>query len=284
MATLGGALIKKTLDSLNSGSLIPEEIIISIPRERVKSIPKTNHKNLIINKCEFYGQVAQRIEGFKVARGKFVIQIDDDVLVDYNCLYRLFKTISTLKGSFAVAPAMLSNVTGQSIFKKNTEGFLRKFYYFLNNGKYGYQPGKFYLSGAGDGVVTTSLNDALIKTDWLSGGCIIHRKENLITENYFPFPGKAYCEDFMHSFLMTQKGIKLLVDPTAKVYIDFHSYTDQTIGNFFRGLIADFKSRTYFMALSKRKSLRIYFFYCFMIFNYLLTSITRKFKSYGIRQ
>lgn len=278
IATLGGVSIKKTLDLLNSGSLVPDEVIISIPRECLKSIPKSNHKNLIINECEFRGQVKQRAEGFKIARGQFVIQIDDDVSVDYNCLKRLFETMSSLNGQFAVAPAFFSNTTGLSVFKKNTEGVFSKLYYFLMNGKRGYQPGKFYLSGTGDGVEPNSLSEKIIETEWLSGGCIIHRKVDLIKENYFPFSGKAYCEDFIHSFLMTQKGTKLFVDPAAKVFIDLELYSSLSIGNFFKFIIADFRARKYFMALSKRKSLRIYIFFCLMIFNYLSTKMITQFK------
>lgn len=280
IATLGGCHLTKTLDSLNRGSIIPSEIIISIPAERANSMPLFNHTNVKVNLCEKFGQVSQRAEGFKLASGDFILQLDDDVIVDYNCLMNLLRSMKKLNGSVSIAPSIFSSQTGKSIFVKDTSGITRKIYYWLINGKLGYQPGKFYLSGSADGVVHQKSGINLLQSDWLSGGCVLHKKTNVITENYFPYPGKAYCEDFIHSFLLTQKGINLFVDSNAKVFIEIESYTNQTVISFFRGLIPDFRARHYFMTLSKRKSLRIYFFYSFIIFNYFTTFTIRNFKNW----
>jgi hypothetical protein len=279
MATLGGLSVEKTLISLNNGSLIPDEIVVSIPSDRVKTLPIINYPNVMINECQAYGQVSQRIEGFKVASGEFVLQIDDDISLDYNCLSNLVSSMESLNGSFAIGPAIFSNKTRQSIFIKNTRGFARKLYYFLVNGKHGYQPGKFYLAGSGEGVTPNYPDESLIQVDWLSGGCVIYRKVDLVTENYFPFQGKAYCEDFIHSFLLTKKGVGLFININAKVSIDIESYKNQALVSFFRGLVADFKARRYFMSLSKRESPRIYFFYGFMIINYFVNVIFKLYKN-----
>lgn len=55
--------------------------------------------------------------------------------------------------------------------------------------------------------------------DWLPGGCILHRRENLILESYYPFVGKAFGEDLIHSKKLKEKGIQLFVVPEAKVFI-----------------------------------------------------------------
>ena len=41
--------------------------------------------------------------------------------------------------------------------------------------------------------------------EWLPGGCILFRKEDLIEKNFYPYKGKAYCEDILHSILLREK-------------------------------------------------------------------------------
>ena len=41
-------------------------------------------------------------------------------------------------------------------------------------------------------------------------------RENLIFEDYYPFQGKAYFEDVIHSILWKKKGIKLIA---AKILV-----------------------------------------------------------------
>jgi hypothetical protein len=64
------------------------------------------------------------------------------------------------------------------------------------------------------------MNNVNDKVEWLAGGCILHRKENLITENYFPFSGKAYCEDLMHSILLRKNNIDLWITKNVVCELD----------------------------------------------------------------
>jgi hypothetical protein len=52
-------------------------------------------------------------------------------------------------------------------------------------------------------------------SEWLPGGCILHHKKNIIYENYFKYKGKAYCEDIIHSILLTKNNIKLYIDQAS---------------------------------------------------------------------
>jgi hypothetical protein len=38
---------------------------------------------------------------------------------------------------------------------------------------------------------------------------VICHREDLVTENYYPFAGKAFCEDLVHSVLWQKQGTRL---------------------------------------------------------------------------
>ena len=44
-------------------------------------------------------------------------------------------------------------------------------------------------------------------------------RRHLIDKNYFPYKGKAYCEDLIHSLLLKRKGVKLYVLCKTEVVI-----------------------------------------------------------------
>ena len=85
---------------------------------------------------------------------------------------------------------------------------------FIANGSKGYQPGKISRSGLNLGHSTTI--EYPYEVDWVSGGCVLHYKENLIIENYYPKTGKSFSEDILHSYLLRKKHIKLFHVPKAK--------------------------------------------------------------------
>ena len=56
--------------------------------------------------------------------------------------------------------------------------------------------------------------------EWLPGGCVAHKKQNLILYNFFPFEGKAFYEDVIQSIHLTKNNVRLLIDNTAICGID----------------------------------------------------------------
>ncbi len=74
--TIGNRNLTDTLNSIYQSSLKAEEVILSIPQDTFLDKNKFNHfKNLKIIKSRVKGQVAQRIEGFKVAKNDIVVQL-----------------------------------------------------------------------------------------------------------------------------------------------------------------------------------------------------------------
>jgi len=79
VATLGGESLLKTIECLNSSSVIPNKILICIPANYFYETKDLHFNNIEIIQTQSKGQVFQRSEGFKKAMCEFVMQIDDDI-------------------------------------------------------------------------------------------------------------------------------------------------------------------------------------------------------------
>jgi len=268
--TLGGDVLVRTIQSIMSGSVVPQKILIVIPEDRVSSLPNLKYNNVEVLTTKFRGQVQQRIAGFSKSQSHVVMQLDDDIELAYDCIEILIGGMQTCIGKVALAPALR--------YRKNkTSAFLNKkpnLYYWLMNGSKGYQAGSVYLSGSPEGVDFVE-NCNFIESQWLYGGCVLHRKGDLVLENFFPFKGKAYCEDLIHSAALRNKGVKLFFMPKANAYFEMDSYITYRPRIFMRHLLSDFRARKYYNKYVGVSSNRIYFFYIIMILNYLMFTIFR---------
>lgn len=270
VATLGGDSLAATIESLNRGSISPAEILICIPSENAPRVMGLHFKNLKILQTNFRGQVAQRLYGFQNARHDIVIQLDDDILVDMFCIERLLETLHALGPKVASAPAMLDQKTGSSVYTKPAKNrYLLALYYWLMNGCDGYKPGTIDKSGSSVGLDPALSEARFHDVEWLAGGCVAHYKKNLVLENFWPLPGKAYYEDVVHSCLLRQKGIRLVIDSTARCSIELFSQSSFKPGEFVVNLYRDYLGRQYFMRRFSRNSPRIYLFYVARIMSYL---------------
>ncbi len=219
--TLGGDSLRNTIEILNSGSIVPNEILICIPIEFIQNVPNLNFDNVKIISTKFKGQVAQRAYGFTLVKNNYVLQLDDDIQLDTFCLEKLLSTIET-QTKCAVAPSLIDNINksiSNYMSKPNsTTDYLYKFLFYIINGKTGYKAGKISKAGVNMGFII-DFNNAY-NVDWLPGGCILHLRDNLIFDNYYPYAGKAYAEDLFHSFLLRKKGINLLYCSSAIALLD----------------------------------------------------------------
>ena len=127
------------------------------------------------------------------------------------------------------------------------------------NGKAGFQPGTIGLSGVGFGVDSQVINKRTCDVEWLPGGCVMYRRENLVLDDFYPFKGKAYGEDLIHSFLLREKGCKLMVDSKAHCYVEKIQSSSYSPIEFFKYLASDYRARKYFVKPSLLSFLRINF-------------------------
>jgi hypothetical protein len=271
IATLGGGSLASTLTSLNCGTVIPSEILVCIPVEDAWKVADLRHDNVKILTTDFRGQVPQRIWGFKNASSELVMQLDDDICVDSVCLERLMETLLSLGPKVAVAPALIDQDTAMSVYRKpQRSGALLALYYWLMNGSDGYSPGCIDKSGSSVGV-DPSLSDATLHdVEWLAGGCVLHFKENLVLENFWTLPGKAYYEDVVHSCLLRAKGIRLVIDARARCSLELFNQSSFRFGEFARNLYRDYLGRRYFMHRFSRQSPRMYLYYLGRVLSYIL--------------
>ncbi len=89
IATLGGTTLTGTIAGLNSGTVVPAEILVCVPELETSCIAPLKFDNVRVVPTPCRGQVAQRAVGFQEAKYDFVLQLDDDMFVDTQCLERL---------------------------------------------------------------------------------------------------------------------------------------------------------------------------------------------------
>ena len=93
ITSLGGEDLKILLKNLYSQLDIDSnyEIILTIPKDININFSLKNFKKLKVIQTYFYGQVNQRIIGFKNVTKKYVLQIDDDVEISPKDISNLKK-------------------------------------------------------------------------------------------------------------------------------------------------------------------------------------------------
>ena len=220
IATLGGNCLIETIEKLNSGTVLPDEILICIPIEFVKNVANLNHENVVIVETEFKGQVAQRAIGFKNAKYDFVLQLDDDISLENGCLQHLIDELGELSINSAVGPTFYYSGESRSSFYLDKRTFISSIYFRLLNPRMGYRQGIITRSAVPIGCYFVEGDEPCKKSEWLPGGCILHRKENLVLYDFYPLKGKAFCEDLFHSSLLLEKGVNLFMCNKARVFCE----------------------------------------------------------------
>ncbi len=261
IATLGGIHVQKTIERLNKGSLIPDEILICIPqREALKAaFLKTTNVKIIVT--EVRGQVAQRAIGFENAKNPLVLQLDDDILLRDNCLEELVATMGE-RDNAAIGPKLYDVRSGlyhsfliPSVFKYD---IFNKIFFWIINGRDGFIPGLISRSGLNMGIPEGSSD--FVGIDWLPGGCILHRKKNLVTYNFYPFKGKAFAEDLFHSNILRKKNIILIRAGRALCDVDFFSNHKFSFRSAIAGQLAYAKAMKKLNDEANRSSCYFYFY------------------------
>ena len=230
IATLGGSTLIDTLKYLNKDNEVPDEIICVIPDEKFIDNEYFLNENIRIIKTNFFGQVQQRIEGFKHVRNEHVLQLDDDILMDIISLKNLSETFLKYGDKIAISPIFISIESRECIYKNN---YISKYFnfehnlinYFVSGTNWGIsRMGKIAKSGLNFGVVDEFMKTEYLQVDWLPGGCVMHKKQNLILYDFYPFEGKAYCEDLIHSYHLINRGIKLIVTKNSRCLLSTNDF------------------------------------------------------------
>lgn len=276
--TLGGDHLKKCIYKISVSSCLPKEVLIIVPEDTYNKVKNysTNYKNLKIRVLfsKIKNQVLQRIKGFKNSKKDIVVQMDDDILVKKDCLLKLFKQITSYNENVAIAPKYLSNMKLSSIYKKPKSKFL-KIYHWLINSNAGFKPGSISLSGFN--YSDENGKKGIREQEWLSGGLIIHKKKNLILNNYYPYKfKKSYCEDILHSLLLRKKKVKLLkYYETSVKEISQGNIVNQKFVKTLQSFFVELLIRFYIVSKFNFSKTRFIIYY----FIFFLRIMVKKFKS-----
>ncbi len=257
--TLGGDCLRGTIEALNRGSVVPDEILVCIPAEHAHRI-EVSWPNVKIVATDCRGQVAQRAVGFRSASHALVMQLDDDLIVDHDCVRQLLDCLQHRGPRAAVSPSMMNATTGESIYKRpNRNRLIESLRGWVVNGSTGDQQGRILQSGGTVGVDPQIDNRDWYHVEWLPGGCVLHHKANLVLDDFYPFKGKAYCEDIIHSYYLTSRGITPFVASRALCNVEPPA-CDSTyeVGEFLRTVVADYQARRHFVRLTGRHPFRLH--------------------------
>ena len=209
ITTIGEDELFDLLDSLEKSTIKADEIIISIPEVFFYKIKNKLNNDILINKSKFKNQVIQRIEGFKIAKFDYVLQLDCDFLLHKKCIEKLLDVFNEKGHSISISPEFLFNVK-KNIYK---DTFIKIFQFLLCLifNEYNKNAKVFRRNDWSTWFSNPHRVNNLQKIKYHWGGCVLHYKKNLIIKNYFNFNFKrAFDEDIIHSILMLRKGIILL--------------------------------------------------------------------------
>jgi glycosyltransferase involved in cell wall biosynthesis len=222
--TLGGESLRGTIKQLKGGTLAPKEILVCIPEKEAPRVQNLGIPGVRVIAMDVRGQVAQRARGFMEASGDLVLQLDDDIQLKLDCLERLVRWLHEAGPGNIAAPIYVDGETGNCVHRINGgfHGWLQSLYATTICGApWGAaRMGRATSIGVDYGVDGDRCQGKRsIKTDWLPGGCVLSFKTDLVKDAFFPFPGKAYCEDNIHSLLRRSKGLQHWVVPDARCSI-----------------------------------------------------------------
>jgi hypothetical protein len=261
IATLGGRTLSATVEQLNRGTLVPAEILICIPEQESLLVESLTFENVKIIRTSCRGQVAQRAIGFQQVSYEIVLQIDDDMLVDRQCLEHLVHALKVNGPRVAVGPALVFASSGLSCYRELGNRTLTKIYYWIVNGARGRDPGKITMAGTNPGIDPEMVQKDIIEAEWLAGGCVLHNRDNLILNNFYPFDGRAHCEDLFHSYYLRSMGIRLLVCSAARCSIEDATGLCMPLPAYINHMQAEIKARRSFVRLSAKSITRMYLYY-----------------------
>lgn len=213
--------MKDTIGSLTGGTKVPDEILICIPKDYAERARVFESAIVKVIATEMKGQVRQRAFGFTQCRFPLVMQLDDDILLASDAVAEMSRYLFALGTGNAIGPVYYGKTTGTCIYG-NQVGFLKNLFdSMICMAPWGKSKmGKYTRIGINYGVDDSLTRQELEPVQWLPGGCVLSFKEDLVTDDFFPFDGKAYCEDVYHSFYRSRAGIKMWVATKIRAVID----------------------------------------------------------------
>jgi hypothetical protein len=219
IASIGRPCLFLTLRCISHWSKPPDEVIVVLPKGSKFLIRPADYKfKLHIFVAPDVGQVSQRIHGFSHAKCDLVMQLDDDVLIDYLS-YCEMQSVLEMHSDAVASPIFVDIKTGNCIFGAPVGTFAKAkdaiTSLIVGSARWPAKMGKISRAGIPYGVNRECMTLDFLEVEWQSGGCVLHHRRNLELSNFYPFSGRAALEDLFHSFLLRSKKLKLIMCKNA---------------------------------------------------------------------
>jgi len=239
IASIGESSLDATIEKLVNSAYRVEEIIVSVPGHKVGNITQYVRDNSRVVISPLIGQVNQRCYGFKQVSPKMdlVLQLDSDISVSPTLVGEMVKEMAELPEASALGLKICDGLRESDfMWKISRYKIFNAFFHFIVNGNIGFSAGM--LSKTGINYPFIGLY-SVTPVDWLAGGCLMHRRRNLICESFYDFEGKAYCEDLYHSSALIDHGITLYYSPKTSCQTGIFNQVGLYGG--LRGILREFR-------------------------------------------
>ena len=253
--SIGEKSLENTIVSILKNTVLPKIILVILPVGTNFNL-KINSDIIKILYSTNKGQVNQRILGFKKTSTKYVMQLDSDIILNQFTIEKLIQFMSKTDGKTAVAPILYPLLKKTKLMNS----FFFRFKNYIINKKFILKPGIITDIGYNSWFIEDEIKNSSYEVEWLPGGCILHQRENLVTINYYPFKGKAYCEDVLHCIELSKSKVKLYLYTDDKII-----NSGININNKFFDKLKEFKVRYYLLKKIKGNIIRFLLWYCMYV-------------------
>ncbi len=214
------SILFKTLESIASQNTQPENIVIidaSLSNETEKILEqkfKNLASELIYRRATFSGAATQRLQGISLTQQPFVFFMDDDILLQPNCINNLWQCINS-ENDIGAVNAMITNQ------KYHQPGRITRFWYRFMHGKRLPSYAGMCIGPAWNLLPEDSDTLPLWnKVEWLNSTCALYRRQALPDPVFDKhFTGYSLLEDVALSITVAKKW-KLYNVREAKIFHD----------------------------------------------------------------
>jgi glycosyltransferase involved in cell wall biosynthesis len=267
------------IESIYQNTIKPYEIILSVTDiNDIKLIPEKYISELNIKTylSEIKNQSKQRKLAISKSSGDFIIQFDDDLILENRVLEKFLKHFNNNNEKKIISAVVLLPDNSYQSFRWNqiyNSSQIFKFIISLLNGFKTVYPMSITKSGRIIPLMKFENENGLIdNAEWLNS-CLMYNKEAIKDVDYEDFNfNKSYFEDVFFSHSLYKKNYKLIVDSSIKVRHHFVNPTSLIV--FIKTIYLQYK-----LVKKFNKSIFLFLLDVLIFFNlYLISSFLNCFK------
>ena len=213
--------IQILLNSILKNKYVPSEIIIVCHSEQYNKYKfylkkYNNYINIIILKSKIKNQIFQRQKGLQKSSKKYIMQLDDDIIVSNNIFELIYRELKNNHYKIILCSDLYNfnkdpaDIRWKKIY--NDYFIIRLFLLILNKFKK-IQPFTILTSGK----AIPGFKNEILNYEWLNSSLCFH-KSALKDYEFFFNKGKAFYEDVYTSHAFYIKGYTLKKIKNIKIY------------------------------------------------------------------